>query len=59
MTTSPGGTVESFETYTQGAERDEQGTGDLPTYNDIAAQSGPNSRCADRRPLINTISRIG
>ncbi|KAG1755356.1 hypothetical protein EDB19DRAFT_1660635 [Suillus lakei] len=44
MSTSPGGTVESFETYTQGAERDEQGTGDLPTYNDVAAQSGPNSR---------------
>ncbi|KAG2042096.1 hypothetical protein BDR03DRAFT_854684 [Suillus americanus] len=44
MSSSPGGTVESFETYTQGAERDEQGTGDLPTYNDVAAQSGPNSR---------------
>lgn len=44
MSTSPGGTVESFETYTQGAERDEQGSGDLPTYNDVAAQSGPNSR---------------
>ncbi|KAG2349236.1 hypothetical protein BDR05DRAFT_410241 [Suillus weaverae] len=44
MSTSPGSTVESFETYTQGAERDEQGTGDLPTYNDVAAQSGPNSR---------------
>lgn len=44
MSASPGSTVESFETYTQGAERDEQGTGDLPTYNDVAAQSGPNSR---------------
>ncbi|KAG2156392.1 hypothetical protein DEU56DRAFT_867822 [Suillus clintonianus] len=44
MSTSPGGTIESFETYTQGAEQDEQGSGDLPTYNDVASQSGPNSR---------------
>ncbi|OAX43237.1 hypothetical protein K503DRAFT_731961 [Rhizopogon vinicolor AM-OR11-026] len=44
MSTSSGDTLESFKTYTQGAEQDDQGTGDLPTYNDIAAQSGPNSR---------------
>lgn len=44
MSTSSGDTLESFKTYTQGAEQDEQGTGDLPTYNDVASQSGPNSR---------------
>ncbi|KAF8838617.1 hypothetical protein BDN67DRAFT_971241 [Paxillus ammoniavirescens] len=36
--------INSFETYTQGAEQDESGTGDLPTYDDLAAQSSPNSR---------------
>ncbi|KAG1752453.1 uncharacterized protein EDB91DRAFT_1102685 [Suillus paluster] len=44
MSASREDTAESFETYTQGAEQDEQGTGDLPTYNDVTAQSGPNSR---------------
>ncbi|KAG0703899.1 hypothetical protein DFH29DRAFT_1040426 [Suillus ampliporus] len=44
MSAARGDTLESFETYTQGAEQDEQGSGDLPTYNDVAAQSGPNSR---------------
>ncbi|KAF9226775.1 hypothetical protein BS17DRAFT_776114 [Gyrodon lividus] len=36
--------LESFENYTQGAEQDDQGDGDLPTYDDLAAQSSPNSR---------------
>ncbi|KAH7887449.1 hypothetical protein F5I97DRAFT_828436 [Phlebopus sp. FC_14] len=36
--------VESFVTYTQGVEQDEQGSGDLPTYDDLAAQNSPNSR---------------
>ncbi|KIJ69866.1 hypothetical protein HYDPIDRAFT_77816 [Hydnomerulius pinastri MD-312] len=35
---------ESFDTYTQQAEQDEQGDGDLPSYDDLAAQSSPNSR---------------
>lgn len=34
---------ESFESYIQGVEQDEHGTGDLPTYNDVVTQS-PNSR---------------
>ncbi|KAH9938111.1 uncharacterized protein B0H18DRAFT_1080888 [Fomitopsis serialis] len=29
-------------------ERDEQGSGDLPTYDDLAVQHGPNSRAAER-----------
>ncbi|KAG8218907.1 hypothetical protein J3R82DRAFT_4588 [Butyriboletus roseoflavus] len=35
---------ESFETYIQGAEQDQQGDGDLPTYDDLAAQHSANSR---------------
>ncbi|KAG9317715.1 hypothetical protein JVU11DRAFT_1929 [Chiua virens] len=36
---------ESFKAYTQGAEQDVHGDGDLPTYDDLAAQhSSPNSR---------------
>lgn len=46
MSTSVGDTLDNFETYTQGAEQDEEGSGDLPTYNDVAAHSSPNSRCA-------------
>lgn len=38
----------SFETYTQGAEQDLQGDGDLPTYDDLAAQHSPNSRCVQQ-----------
>lgn len=39
---------DSFETYTQGAEQDQQGDGDLPTYDDLAAQHSPNSRCVQQ-----------
>ena len=40
---------DSFETYIQGAEQDQQGDGDLPTYDDLSAQhSGPNSRCVQQ-----------
>ncbi|KAI9574412.1 hypothetical protein HD554DRAFT_2010541 [Boletus coccyginus] len=35
---------DSYETYVQGAEQDQQGDGDLPTYDDLAAQHSPNSR---------------
>ncbi|KAF9238822.1 hypothetical protein BU15DRAFT_88258 [Melanogaster broomeanus] len=35
---------EPFETYIHGAEQDEQGDGDLPTYDDLASQHSPNSR---------------
>ncbi|KAG6331375.1 hypothetical protein ID866_7713 [Astraeus odoratus] len=35
--------LEPYETYIQGAEQDEHGTGELPTYDDVVAQS-PNSR---------------
>ncbi|KAH7931183.1 hypothetical protein BV22DRAFT_1101159 [Leucogyrophana mollusca] len=37
---------ESYDSYVYGAEQDqpELGSGDLPTYDDLAAHSGPNSR---------------
>ncbi|KAH7914438.1 hypothetical protein BJ138DRAFT_1000224 [Hygrophoropsis aurantiaca] len=35
---------ENYDTYVSGAEQDELGSGELPTYDDLAAHSGPNSR---------------
>ncbi|KAF8138761.1 hypothetical protein EV363DRAFT_544737 [Boletus edulis] len=40
----PMNSYESPEAYTQGAEQDHQGDGDLPTYDDLSAQHSPNSR---------------
>ena len=50
---------ESFETYVQGAEQDQEGDGDLPTYDDLAAQHSPNSRCVQQQtPVASPQSSI-
>lgn len=36
---------EPFEEYTHDAEQDQQGDGNLPSYDDLSAQHSPNSRC--------------